>query len=318
MALPPCHVECAKQLYQSRCFGGSDGSYDESIDICTAAWIIDFGQAGNIRGGGIVPSPEGQSNAYRGELGGLLGQLIIIESLERLVPPTRPYKVPISCNGKSALLQSLVTSREYFNSRQKSFDIISAIISIRERIRGTLVPTHVTGHQDDRGGELTHLEELNVKMDSLAKAILQDAAMADSQVMDALPITTDGLIQVDYQDIPITLNLAHTLQYQVNKTRIMEWWTFKHRFRDSVAMADIDWDVFRQVSRESSFEMGRFMSKWVSHHIAVGRMMEFRKAREHNRCPCCGHSKETTVHVLQCPAAPCRIQWGQGLHSLDK
>ena len=97
--LPPAH-ECCRLLYDGHSRGVSDGSYESKKDLCTAAWILEFGTEFSLKGGGVVPGPEGFSNAYRGELGGLLGQLLIIYTLEQFCPPKHPKpqnpKTPIS------------------------------------------------------------------------------------------------------------------------------------------------------------------------------------------------------------------------------
>ena len=296
----------------------SDGSYKEDVDVSTAAWVVEFGENKQARGGGVVPSAPGDNNAYRAELGGLLGQLLLIESVEKIVPPSQPYTVRVACDGKSALFRSLLTTRDQFNSRQKGFDIISSIISIRERLCGDVLPVHVYGHQDDTDKELSRLEVLNVEMDALAKAILSDAILMNQNIPDAIPVTTDGIIQVDYKDMPITSNLASTIRYQIGKNRIVKWWRFKQRIKPDVSNEDIDWEVMQRVSEELSFGMRRFVSKWVSHHISVGRMMKFRSERNSSKCPCCGHGEETTIHVLRCPASSCRLRWTKELHTLDK
>ena len=64
--------QCKSILYTGNAVGVSDGSFDDAVDICTAAWIIDFKEAGEAKGGGIIPGPEGQSSAYRGGLGDYL------------------------------------------------------------------------------------------------------------------------------------------------------------------------------------------------------------------------------------------------------
>ena len=123
---------------------------------------------------------------------------------------------------------------------------------------------------------------------------------------------------MDYGDTPITSNLAASLRYHIGKRRLLDWWSSKQRFAQGVSEEDIDWEVMRRVSDKQTFPMRRFVSKWVSHHIAVGRMMMFRAQRESAQCPCCGHHEETTIHVLRCPAASCRMKWTEELHSLDK
>ena len=44
----------------------------------------------------------------------------------------------------------------------------------------------------------------------------------------------------------------------------------------------------------------RFIPKWVTGQIAVGKVMAMRNARAHNKCPRCDHEVEDTNHVLHC------------------
>ena len=154
-------------------------------------------------------------------------------------------------------------------------------------------------------------------MDTLANEILQMVDRNDLNVPDALPLTPEGIIQVDYGDIPITSSLAKTLRFYVARDRILDWWQYKNRFSEGLTMKDIDWTVLKKTSEEQSFEMGRFVSKWTSHHIAVGRMMEFRKARMINECPRCGAEEETTLHVLRCRHKSARKQWRKEIKKLE-
>ena len=318
LSLPSCAIECATSLYQGKTQCVSDGSYDDKEDICSAGWVVVFDTVGEAKGGGVVPSPPGYSSAYRGELGGLLGILLLLWSLETFIPPKEKYRVTVACDGKSALFQSLLTSRDQCNSRQKSFDIISVIISIRDGLYADIEPIHVKGHQDKLTTTLTTLETLNIRMDRLAKEILHFAVTHDVDIPDALPENPSGMIQVDFEDVPIVSALASTLQFYVARNRILNWWKKKERFRPEVTRDDIDWEVLRRVSREHSFAMRRFVAKWVSHHIAVGKMMGLRSARKESSCPCCGSPMETTIHVLRCQSLSSRQQWVKGLKTLGK
>ena len=60
------------------------------------------------------------------------------------------------------------------------------------------------------------------------------------------------------------------------------------------------------------------MSKWVSHHLAVGRMMAFRKARDSTCCPRCKAPHENTLHVLRCRHKSSRKQWRRGIREIEQ
>ena len=211
-----------------------------------------------------------------------------------------------------------LTDREYFSSRNKSFDIISLIISTKESMKATIIPTHVYGHQDDLGRSLSSLEKLNVRMDRFAKEILDIALRNNEDVADALPLDPQSIIQVDYADIPVTSCLASTLRHLLSRDRLLKWWKYKNRFKAPVHTLQIDWTVLKRTGQEHSFQMSRFVSRWVSHHIGVGRMMEFRNARDINTCPRCGSNQEDALHVIRCRAKSSRKEWKRGIRKLEK
>ena len=281
--------------------GVSDGSYDPTTDVCSCAWVIRFEDGKEAKGGGVIPGPEGEGSAFRAELGGILSQVAVLQALEKT-----GYKfqadIIIGCDGESALFKSLLTDREYFSTQHKCFDLISRIIATKESIKATLTPTHVKGHQEDLRNNLTAMEKLNVRMDKLAKEILTKNTEENMEIQDALPVDNRGIIQVDLENVPITSNLSSTLQERIGRNRLLDWWEYKGRIRRHVKPKDIDWVVMRRVRDEQSFRMNRFSTKWVSHHIAVGRMMAFRQARDQNKCPRCGCEHENTLHVLRCPS----------------
>ena len=318
MSEVPRMTECCEALYNGDALGVSDGSYAKDIDLCSAAWIIQFGEGLCIKGGGIVPGPAGSSNSYRGELAGLLGQLLIIHVMEQYIPPSTTYEVRVACDGESALYRSLQATREDFTSTHCSFDLISQIMVLKEMIHGRIIPVHVKGHQDRERDHLTELETLNVRMDCLAKEILKAAEDADDAVPDALPLTKTGIPQVDYKDIPICGELASTIKSLISEDRAIAWWRHKERFREGVEYSDVDWRVMRSTTTELSFAMQRFISKWTCHHIGVGRMMEFWKARTCNECPRCGVDNETTLHVLRCRSKPARKRWKKGVRRVEQ
>ena len=298
--------------------GVSDGSYVPNEDVCSCAWVIVFANGIEAVGGGIVPGPEQHNSAYRAELGGLYAQLSILRAFEMSGYSPHGQTVTIACDGKSALFKSLVSTRPYFSSRNKCYDIISRIIEVKESLKCQIRPHHVKGHQDSNRKTLSRVERLNVRMDKLAEDILNTVIQSDLDIPDALPKDQLGIIQVDYEDVPITSRLSSTLQNFIAQDRLLDWWRYKGRLKSDRMVNEIDWTVMKRTMTESSFEMGRFITKWVSHHIAVGRMMEFRNARDCNNCPRCGHSHENTLHVLRCRDKDSRRQWRRGIKKIKK
>ena len=297
--------------------GVSDGSYQKDLDICSAAWIITANDV-EIRGGGCIPTPKGESSAYRAELGGILGLLLVLLLFETLVPPEHPYSIIIGCDGKSALFKALTGNREYFNASCPSFDIIARILSIREKLTATIKPIHVKGHQDDTGKRLTSLETLNVRMDSLAKALLHHSHLHDEDIPDALPPLLGCLPTVDYHNFPVVSNLSATLLNLICSDRLRDYWNTRGRYKVPYAEQWIDWKVVQRVMSESSSRTQKFIGKWVTQQNAVGVVKQRRKDCEHSNCPICGALDEDNLHVLRCPHPDSRTVWKKGCKVVKK
>ena len=278
--------------------GISDGSFQKKWDLCSAGWIL-WTPVGEIKGGGTVPGPHNTSNAYRGELGGLLGLVIIVRLLEQLFPPSRPYSLKLGCDGLSALSRSMLTTREYLNTTHKDFDLISRIISYREDLKANLIPIHVKGHQEVNNN-LTLAETLNHRMDTLAKEINKHAHENDIPIPDALHCSRFGITQVDHDSEPIVSELAKTLVNRISGDRVKRYWKKKGRYDENHIETWIDWKVMSRMMREASHRRRLFISKWVSNQVAVGTIMVLRSERLKDTCPCCEKESETRTHLLRC------------------
>ena len=306
-----------QSVYAGEGNGVSDGSFIKALDLCSAGWIITTSTA-EIRGGGCVPTPHGESSAYRAELSGLLGLVLVLHMFETWIPPTEPYDIVIGCDGKSALFKALSGDREYFDISCPSFDLLARIFHIREQLKARITPTHVRGHQDRKGKKLTYLETLNVRMDTLAKEILQHHHTHDDELCDALPPIQGGLPILDYQNTPIVSNMASTLLHRISENRLRDYWNKRGRYKVSFAEQWIDWDVVTAVTKESSGRMRKFIAKWVTQQNAVGIVKKRRKECEHDLCPICGEPHEDNLHVLRCPHAASRETWKHGCKSVRK
>lgn len=317
MEVTPHLQEFVDNIRNGKGKGVSDGSYRQDLDLCSAGWILTAGEF-EIRGGGCIPTPDKNSTAYRAELGGLLGLILVLLMLETLFPPEETYAITIGCDGKSALHKALTGDKEYFNASTPSFDLIARIHSLRARLKATITPEHVRGHQDRRGKVLTYMETLNVRMDTLAKEILQYQHDHSLDVHDSLPSLPQCLPLVDYGNVPIVSNLASTLVHRISENRLRDYWQTRGRYKVSFAEQWIDWKVVTSVMKESSTNMQKFIVKWVSQQNAVGMVQKKRKETEHDNCPVCGVPHEDNEHVLLCPHLAGRSVWKQGCRKIRR
>ena len=114
-------------------------------------------------------------SSYKGELGGLLAILSWLTLLESHFPPSQPYTFLIGCDGDSALIQAIDSSREQLSCSWKCFDILTACISTKEALHASLVKTFVKGHADDHvDRQLTLVELLNVRADQIKSNQIRD------------------------------------------------------------------------------------------------------------------------------------------------
>ena len=296
--------------------GISDGSCHKHIGLGSAAWSIVHEQNNKaICGGGMIPGPELEQNAYRSETGGLYGLMIVIQSLESLTQSIgKP--IMIACDGKSALTKTLCTYKERFNTTHKCFDLISRLIDTRDTIKTPLHPKHVRGHQDDHAEQLTFLEEWNVQMDALANRFITAAQHQKFTPPTALPTSDYGTIQVCFQNVPITSQLDRTLRNNVSQEDALQWWMKKDRISDE-SKDLIDWKLSQTVMQESPRTLQKFIAKWVTNQLPVGALQVQRAFQASAACPRCGYEYEDTRHILDCPQNEARSLWNQSLRSFD-
>ena len=86
----------------------------------------------------------------------------------------------------------------------------------------------------------------------------------------------------------------------------------------------IDWDAQERASSREYVGIRRFMAKWTTGMIPVGRQMKRWKLRHHGCCPFCNEDDEDTNHVLECRADMAIECWDEeqwnlikGLYKID-
>ena len=190
--------------------------------------------------------------------------------------------------------------REKVSSSLKHADLISRVQDRLCKTKCIPQPIHVHGHMDDKSRKpLTLLEKLNIRMDTLAKQIMSQARSQNICSLPQLPSSDDGLPIVTLHNTPLPTKLSSELKDGISTLELKEWWIEKKRFK---VQDDpyIDWAAMVYCMRNCGSRYKRFIPKWVSGQIAVGKVMQYRKARVHNRCPRCNAFMEDTTHVLRC------------------
>ena len=303
-------------LYAGLVTGVSDGSYEPSEAISSAAWILYTSDGSEMEGACMIPGTVMDHNSYRGELGGILAQLLTLKKIEETYPGTDGYDVIVACDGESALFKSLTTPRSKFTSSDRVFDILSRIADIRQQLKARILPVHVEGHVDDTGRALSEIEIMNCRMDSQAKRIMHKFLSHRYPRPQLLPTSPNGLSPVSIAGVEINSELMKNLRFHIGKTRLLKWWLAKKRITYQNS-AEIHWSVTHGVMSEASFKMKKFMSKWVAGQFGVGTVMEYRRSRQDNSCPRCFEHVEDPLHVLQCPHPAAQIEWDKLVENLQ-
>jgi len=306
--------EILSLLVKGELVGVSDGSFHPKRKTGSMGWCLAT-LSGKIvlQGGGLIPGGRDSQGSYRSEAGGLLALVTIIQALEEKYPGTiEPYTMKLACDGESALYRSLTGGREKLNTSIKHSDILSRTHDRKDAIRSLLLPVHVYGHRDDISQNLSVLELLNVRMDKLAKAIALVGRRDNVVSLDGLPGSKDGYPVVRVRNKVISSELERSLMSEVAGFRIQKWWLKKHRFRQS-DINRIDWHCMAKCMSSCGPRFHRFIPKWVTGQIAVGKVMAMREARAHNHCPRCSADLEDTSHVLHCQHEDAVKTWSVAL-----
>ena len=305
-------------LYNNDLVAVSDGSFQPRNRRGSLAWCIATKKGKLIlEGGGLIPGKKDDQGSYRSEAGGLLGPITVAQILEKIQPPPQHYEMTIACDGESALYQSIQLDPEKVSSAIKHADLISRIQDRKKPLKGRFIPIHVKGHQDEKSSSLTILEQLNVKMDDLAKRIAEKCKHEHILNLPHLPESKDGLPNISVHRTPIVSEIEKTIKFGIATIDIKEWWIEKGRF---TAADDpyIDWLAMEYCMSNCDSRYKRFIPKWVSRQIATGKVMRYRKARVHNRCPRCNAFTEDTNHVLRCQTRKTRDKWDTSINNLSE
>ena len=306
--------EIRKAIAEGTAMAVSDGSFYEKEHLGAMFWTIcdDTGQH-RLEGGGMIPGPPSSQNAFRSEAGGLLGVMIMVSALTATMASG---SIEVFCDGKSALEKALYTPRHHFSSKNKSFDILSRIIELKENLDIDVIATHVRGHQDDVLDELTLPEQLNVRMDSQAKCLITLARKQNFHPQDCLPQAPYGIGQVYMADAVVTSCLDRTLKEYVSHKDGIEWWIKKGRLTVT-SSSMVDWRVVKSTLNGATFGRKKFITKWATGQLPVGTVQDQKNLQHSDKCPRCLEHRETITHVLRCPHRRSIKQWHKGLRNLD-
>ena len=226
----------------------SDGSYYPTRErFGTVACIIDLGDDSleRIIILCIVSGPNAEQCSRRSELAGILSGLKFLQVLEQW-SGLQHGKCKIAYDGEGAVIK--MTNSNSTTPITPHFDIISAIKTILDRINTRCIFEHVYGHQDDKGVQLTELEELNVQADTLAKDFNYVHHKMDRTKLRTA-MTEDELWPVFMNGNKIVSNTKKKIITEAAEQTLHDYWIRKKGRYTHQSMKKIDWDVLSRLPR---------------------------------------------------------------------
>ena len=140
--------------------------------MSSSAWRIESNCGTQYTQGGkmVIDKPE-YRNSYQGELGGQLGVMCTIKTMEAILGSTT--LVVNSCNNINVLRQATIHPEEV-KPRWKKVDLISRLSDVYQSIDSGMSLVHVYGHQNSGklASTLTPLSYLNAILEKLAAHIM--------------------------------------------------------------------------------------------------------------------------------------------------
>lgn len=273
----------------------TDGSYMRHLapDTCASAFILEC-TAGSGRFTGTFATSGPTSNAYRGELLGLLAVNLVLWSVAAATPDLHGV-VPVYCNCQGAIrrIQDIPQSR--LPTKTKHADILKMILLHSSSSTVTPDYRHISAHQDTSLPleALLRPAQLNCECDYRAKEhLLGHLENPPNRILPREPLA----IMVTKQKV--TTDSGMIVRYHIGKQLAQQLFHSKgilqpHQF-DLV-----DW---RSLSR-SLTSVPKLYQLWAAKHVmgAAGTKHYLSyQTGESPLCSSCQAVPETTTHITRC------------------
>jgi hypothetical protein len=277
----------------------SDGSFKDRFG--TAAFTIIAERDTSIIGLNIVPGHPSDQGAYRSELAGLFGNILVVNALCQWAGISGGA-IKIGCDGLSALNKAFDTWP--LEPADPHFDMLSSLRAMIAKSPLVWTTRHIEGHQDDDvNAKLDFWARQNIQMDNLAKIFwMHHSHSAHVQY----PIMEEGF-QVWLGDRKLSLHSSSVFFDHIHGKTILSWHASHGRFPAYYAWR-VDWEVCHAALKHLPLGKRRWVTKHTSGFCSVGTKMVKWKEQPMPDCPCCGQI-ENTRHVWLCPEPAVFFVW---------
>jgi hypothetical protein len=272
----------------------SDGSFKSKFG--TSAFTIVDDIQGSILGLNVVPGHPDDQSAYRSELAGLFGIVLVVNLLCSWAD-IMSDGIEVACDGLSALNKAFETWP--LNPHAPQHDLLQVLRTLIAASPVKWTTCHVDGHQDNEPGAILDFWVLqNIQMDNLAKVYwMQHSSTAPI----VYPITDEGfqvwLGNHKLASFPDSVFFDH-----IHGKHIFSWHVSHGRFPACYARP-VDWEICSAALARLPLGRRRWVTKHTSDFCSVGSKMMKWKEQATSKCPRCGeHENARHVWLCQDPA----------------
>jgi hypothetical protein len=264
-------------------------------DLCAATFVLECKKGR----GRIIGSFSEESNAYRGELLGIMAVHLILVSVNRLNSLLAgSVEVVSDCLGALSRMVNLPPYR--IPSRCKHSDILKNILVNCRDLSFLVHFSHIKAHQDDRTSfdKLSRKAQLNCICDHLAKQRVGKAGQLKHSDDSLFPLEPIGILidgkKLSSEPGPQLRFHAHR---QLAKALFLRKKILSERGFDEVGWAKV---------HSTLHSVSRLFQLWASKHVlGIAGTMKFLSHQDgrDRSCPSCLVSEEMCRHVAVCPYA---------------
>jgi hypothetical protein len=294
--------------------GISDGSFKDSLGTACFT-LLGPTQKGSIICPMIVPGEKDVQDAFRSELSGIYGMVVMVNLLCE-VHNIKQGTVYICCDGSSALRRAIDQSGDVSPNTQQ-FDIIAGIRHWKNKSPITWKSKHILGHQDrNPWNVLDRYATHNCEMDQLARKRWQQL-QEEGNSMNSVTISGEPW-PLYIETRKISNNFQEEVYEQISGTKAKRYWNdHKQRFGES-STKEVDLQATGDAMKAMPIARQHWLVKHATGFNAVGKNMKRRKQWTHSKCPRCEYTVEDSEHVLKCKGSGAKEQWEQALTQVEK
>jgi hypothetical protein len=281
----------------------TDGSYNRSIrqDLNGAGWLIYCKSRRKIVFKGSFCEVNAAAGSYRGELLGLLAIHVFVLAVCEFYGCNEGPKGLVACDNLGGLNKSK-ERRKKIPSGAKHADILRSLRRVHARLKGRLQYQHVYGHQDRRKTytQMTLLERLNCKCDTLAKAAVHEGILSPLELTKArqrLPLESAAIY---YKGAKISRECGAEIRFQAGRVAARKFYLEELGWL-AATFDCVDWEA-RDRSLASKPDMFKiWLFKQGSSFCATGKNLGRWFGEPITCCPNCHCPQEDSSHLLHCP-----------------